>query len=534
MERLRIMITRLMQQGEFGPTSRVSSIETHISIVVLAADYCWKFKKPVDLGFLDFSTLERRRYMCSEELRLNQRFAPDYYLAVVAVTGSDAEPRLAGDGPAVEYCVKMRRFASDSEFSALLPHGGISKDHIEKLARMLAEIHQRTPAAPLEFGTQALIQTQTLDNLQELQKALPPGHERADDLPLLRAYVDQATTALAPHFIRRYHDGFIRECHGDLHLGNIALDEDTPVIFDCVEFSEALRYIDVMSDLAFVLADLCKAQRPDLGARLIDEYLAYTGDYQGLCVLRYYAIYRALVRAKVLAIDASQHPLRKQSLLARCNQYLSCAVQATTPPTPFLLITHGLSGSGKSTLAAELLGLTSAVRIRSDVERKRLFGLTATQDSASPVAGGLYTSSHSTQTYSHMLDTTRMLLENGFPVIVDAAFLKRAQRSAFATLAARTGIHFRILNCTADIEVLRQRLAARARKAGQPSEADDEVLNYQLETVESLTTDELKFTLDGGNSTGLPVAAVAEKLAQTLKHIDRSSPAPIRAIISGD
>ncbi|NWG87780.1 MAG: AAA family ATPase [Hydrogenophilaceae bacterium] len=464
----------------------VRLIETHISWVLIAGDFAYKLKKPLDLGFLDFSTLEKRRHFCDEEIRLNRRLAPEIYLDVVAVTGSESAPRIDGDGPVLDWAVRMRAFPPDATLDWATE---LTTDQIDAIADALARFHRDLPPAPAAStygGTSAVLQP-ALENFAQI-RALSPTLATRTILDRLDAWTRQEGERLAPAFAERRDTGFIRECHGDLHLGNIAWVADAPLIFDCIEFNPALRWIDVLSELAFLFMDLVHRERTDLAWRLLNRYLEHTGDYAGLPVFRFYLVYRAMVRAKVAAIRAHQQPNAGDSELLG---YLALAERLSRPLPAALMLMHGVSGSGKTWLAQQVLERLGAVRLRSDVERKRLFGLTALEDSRR-IEGGIYTEAASARTFQRLLDLAHQLLLAGYAVIVDATFLKQAHRAPFVQLAGELQVPLRILSLQADATLLRQRVRQRLAEAHDASEADLTVLEMQLQGIEPFTEAESK------------------------------------------
>ncbi|MEW5786672.1 MAG: AAA family ATPase [Pseudomonadota bacterium] len=479
-------------------------IETHISWVILAGGFAYKLKKPLDLGFLDFSTLDKRQACCREELRLNQRLAPHIYLDVVPVTGTPAAPRLGGDGPVLEWAVKMRAFPADATLDR---EGDIGAGSIDAIADRLAAFHGGLPAVPAGSGHGSLeaIMAPLQANFTVLGNlAAGQGPEWAA-LPGLEAWCQAEGRRLAPHFAARAAGGFVRECHGDLHLGNIAWVDGAPLIFDAIEFNAGLRCIDVINELAFLTMDLAHRGRPDLAWRCLNRYLEGTGDYRGLTALPFYQVYRALVRAKVAAIRAEQAGLPP----AECLGYLALARSLATPRPPGLILMHGVSGSGKTWQSQALLEGLGAVRLRSDVERKRLFGLAALAGS-NAIPGGIYGEEASRHTRQRLLVLARGLLTAGFRVIVDATFIRRDWRADFIALARETGVPWCIAACVAPEAVLRQRLAQRRQRGDDASEADESVLASQLAALEPFTPAEQAraVTLDDA-----PVAAIQRMLA---------------------
>jgi aminoglycoside phosphotransferase family enzyme/predicted kinase len=456
--------------GFFRRRPRVE--ETHISWVLLTGGDAYKIKKAVNLGFLDFSTLEQRRFYCSEELRLNRRLAPALYLGVVTIGGSPEQP-VPGGEPAIEYAVHMRRFAQASLMDRMLARGLVLAPHIDRLAAIIADFHSTLPpaAADSPWCATASIQTAVLQNFEILPQLL----SAPDDLALLdkvRAASTIEFDACEPLFKRRASAGHVRECHGDLHLGNIVVLDDVPTPFDCIEFSPALRWIDVISEISFTVMDLLRRGQPHLAWRLLNAYLEITGDYQGCGVLRFYLAYRAMVRAKIAAIRAGQRGTRMKQELKSCRGYLRLAHACLARRRPALIITHGLPGCGKTTLAQLALERLGALRIRSDVERKRLFGLTALADSRAQTDADIYSEDATRRTYARLQELARSLIAAGFPVIVDAAFVLHAEREGFRALAQEMNAPFVIAAVQTDPALLAERLAQRSRRRNDASEAD--------------------------------------------------------------
>lgn len=476
------------------PVSNIRMLETHISWVFLTGEYAYKIKKPLNLGFLDFSTLEKRRWCCEEELRLNCRLAPQIYLDVVSITGSAAAPRMAGAGQAIEYAVRMRQFPQESLASALLASGSLLPQHVESLAATLAAFHQTAPAtnADSRLGTPQLILDAALQNFDQLSPLLT-AVEDAALLEKLRGWTVHEHTALIHQMEQRRSDGAVRECHGDLHLGNIVRFGNSLVPFDCIEFNPQLRWIDVLSEVAFLVMDLHDRGHPRLGWLFLNAYLEHTGDYAGLTLLPFYLVYRAMVRAKVHALRANQPGLddaRRATLLRASRTYLALAAEFAHRPDPVLIITHGASGSGKSRIAGELMQQLGALRIRSDVERKRWHGLLPRERSAAGVEDGLYGKQATEATYHHLARLAQQIISAGYTAIVDAAFLKRWQRELLARIANEAGVPFLIMAITAPDAVMRQRILQRQAAGNDPSDAGITVLEHQLQTQEALTAAE--------------------------------------------
>ena len=508
------LIAALRQPARYAhAVERVELLQTHISCVLLAGDYAYKIKKPVNLGFLDFSTLAARRHYCEEELRLNRRTAPGLYLDVLAIGGSESAPVIGGGGAPIEYALRMHRFEQDDLLDRMARRGALVPAHIDALARGLAAFHAgiERAGAGQEFGSPQRILAPALQNFEQM---LPLVSVKADiaQLARLRDWTAREHAALEPVFAARKRDGWVRECHGDLHLGNIALLEGVPTPFDGIEFNPDFRWIDVMNEVAFLLMDLLDHRLPRLAFRFLNAYLESTGDYAGLRVLRFYLVYRALVRAKVSCLRAHQAGMaarEKSEIEHEYRRHLHLAERLAARAHAALLIMHGLSGSGKTTIAQGLLEALGAVRLRSDVERKRLLGLAAEARSGSGLDAGLYAPGASERTYAHLAALARALLAARYAVIVDAAFLKRAERERFAGLAREAGASFLIAACAAPAATLRARVSARERAARDASEAGLAVLELQFATAEPLAADEAAHTMyiDAEHAVAAPEAA---------------------------
>jgi len=546
---LQPLIAALLDPAAYPhPAPAPRLIETHISWVILAGDYAYKLKKPVNLGFLDFSTLEKREHCCHEEVRLNRRLAPDIYLGVVPVAGTP--PAMEGEGPALEWAVQMRAFPADATLDR---EADITAEQIDAIADRVARFHGEIAAAPADsgFGLPDAVRAPVAENFRQLRALLPSPDTLLDPLEAWTQFEGQR---LADHFTARRAEGYIRECHGDLHLGNIAwlaealppfskggtsapsaapsdansvfaqggstpifdgiefndrrcrrdacATRGMPLIFDGIEFNPGLRFIDVISEIAFLCMDLTHRGREGLAWRFLNRYLEHTGDYAGLAALPYYLVYRALVRAKVTAIRASQ----SDGDFTETLSYLALAQRITQRPAAALLLMHGVSGCGKTWVSQPLLEQLPAIRLRSDVERKRLFGLTALADSRA-LGENIYSREAGARTLARLLDLTKTLLSAGFRVIVDATFIKRDWREPFQKLAEERGIPWWIAALEAPSEVLRQRVAARQASGHDASEAGPGVLAAQLAAVEPFNEAELPHVVP---LSGAPLQAVSQ------------------------
>jgi aminoglycoside phosphotransferase family enzyme/predicted kinase len=489
----------LRPEAHEPPEPAVQLLETHISWIRLAGERAYKIKKPVNLGFVDFSTPELRARCCTEELRLNRRLAPDLYLDVVPVHGPPAEARFHGDGPVIEMALMMRRFPQSALLPAALARDAVPVQAFITLAGRLAAFHARAAVAGTAdpWGEPEAVCRPALANLQALEAA--QQQTTAVD-PLLMARLRRWTQAealrLAPLFRQRKAAGRVREGHGDLHLGNMALLEGRIEVFDCLEFNPELRWIDVISDLAFLAMDLEQRQLQEPAQQLLAHWLEASGDYEGLVLWPWYCVYRALVRAKVTALRLSQADLpaaEAEDLRRSLSAYLRWADSRTRPRAGALVITHGVSGSGKSHWARRLAQRPGWLQLRSDVERKRRFGLWGESQDALPPpdAALLYSPQVSGWLYGERLLTcSEAALAAGFSVVVDATFLRRTDRRLFRALAGRMGVRFAVLACACDEPQARLRLESRRRQGRDPSDADADVLARQLDRIEPIDAEE--------------------------------------------
>ncbi|MDD2883038.1 MAG: AAA family ATPase [Rhodoferax sp.] len=485
------LIKALLSPARYLPgVTHVDLVQTHISWVLLAGEFAYKVKKPVSLPFLDFSTLAHRRRYCQDELRLNQRFAPELYLAVVGIFNTHQDPQWQGEGRPIEYAVKMRRFDETGRLDRVCTRGELQPRHLSDLAQTLVAFHASAAIAPTasQFGSARSILEPAQDNFDDLLRFFTDVDIQAR-LAALRTWTEGQFDQLAPLMAARKRAGQVRECHGDLHLANMVLIKQRVQMFDCIEFNDDLRWIDVANEIAFTYVDLLAHQQPGLANWFVNEVLSQSGDFNAAKVLRFYAVYRALVRAKVAAIRAAQSQGDKHESLA----YIALAEQLLLQPRLRLVITHGLSGCGKTVASNALLQNNShaaMLRLRSDVERKRLFGLASTVHSGSGLDAGIYTADAHARTYAHLRAWAAGLLAAGWSVIVDAAFLRRADRDSFRTLAREAGAAFSILAPQASPEQLRERILARQALGADASEATLDVLAQQMKTLQPLTKDE--------------------------------------------
>jgi aminoglycoside phosphotransferase family enzyme/predicted kinase len=490
--------------------------ETHISWVLLTGEFAYKLKKPLRLSFLDYSTLERRQALCEEEVRLNRRHAPDLYLGVSTIRGSASTPRVDGTGPVLEYAVRMRQFAARDELVALLDCGAVTAPDLAALGESVAHLHLgAAPASPdAAFGWPDAVQRITFDNFAELRR-LPEAQRWRDALRCLEERLSGLHAARSSLMRARREQDWVRECHGDLHCGNVVRWQGRLTPFDGIEFDPGLRFIDVVNDIAFLAMDLAERGRDDLRLAALQAWLETIGDFAGLPLLRYYETYRALVRAKVAALRALQVAADAPSrvaAIAECSRYLAWASGRVRQRVPVLVVTCGISGSGKTWLARQLREPLRALHVRSDIERKRLAGLAPGADSKSPPDAGIYTRDYTARTYDRLHDCARAALLGGESIIVDAAFLRRDERLRFLSLAESLHARAALVHCHAPPETLRQRVAARSAARNDASEAGLDVLQRQPSWWEDFGDSERAHLIEVDTTQTSPLATVLERL----------------------
>jgi len=502
--------------------TKIDLVETHISWILLTGKYAYKIKKPVNLGFLDFSSLKNRHFYCQEELRLNSRLAPEIYLAVVPITGTYEHPQLNGNGKEIDYAVKMTQFPLNAELSYVVGSNGLTNEHIDNLAKTITLFHQKIDKTThqSQWGTAKLTHQSTLDTFTTLLENLNDKNA-IERVSRIQDWINQFFKENKVYFQERHNEGFIRECHGDLHLRNIALIDSNIILFDGIEFSESLRWIDVFSEIAFLIMDLQHQKLNLMAYRFLNAYLESTGDYRGLRLLRYYLVYRTIVRAMVAALRANQDDVsdnERAELSNEFNAYVTLAETYIIDKKPVLTICHGLSASGKSTVSQSILENLPAIRLRSDVERKRLFGYDKYQQTSSDVGRNIYDGNSSKKTYEILKELTSVILQSNYNVIVDATFLSKYQRREFQLLAINNEVEFVIFDFSAPNELLRARINKRTKNNKEVSEADINVLEYQIENQDVLSLEESDFAIK--IDTQLPFSFQAVK-QQLQKHLSK-------------
>jgi aminoglycoside phosphotransferase family enzyme/predicted kinase len=490
------------------PVDKVELIETHISWVLLTGDYVYKIKKPLDLGFLDFHSLERRRFFCEEEIRLNKPWAPDIYIDVVPVTMSGGVAQISGSGTPVEYAVHMHSFDQAMRLDKQLESGDLTVADMRELATALARRHGSAGVVAHAKRTHTV--RRAIEQIEENFEPLE-GEIEKDSLDAIRRWTIQQLHQLDAFIWQRFDGGFFRECHGDLHLGNLVRLPGGITTFDCIEFNDDLRNTDVMADIAFLIMDLVARRRSTLAAHCLNRYLELTGDYEGMRIFNLYFAYRCLVRSKVAVIRSLERDSAgdRKDDLDEAHQYCDLARRQIRQRAPVLVIMTGLSGSGKTWVSGELIAALPAIRVRSDIERKRSFDLTETASSESGLATGIYSGQVSKEVYGRLNSVAAMLLAAGHNVILDASYPHVAQRAAALDTAKRAGSYCLLLHTVADEAILRKRILSRQKKHDDASEADIDVLEFQLRNHEPLTDKEQQQAIQC-ESDGFDAARIAE------------------------
>jgi aminoglycoside phosphotransferase family enzyme/predicted kinase len=489
------------------PVGKIHLVETHISWILLTGELVYKIKRPVCLPFVDLRSPERRELLCHEEVRLNRRFAGEIYLGVCNITADAAGARIDGTGQVIEHAVKMLQFDRDAQLDRLLASHRIQPAELEAFGGDLAGVHATLPAAGAgtSWGRAESVRSVILRNLDECIQAAD-GLADVDSLRDLRGILEQQLAAACAWLTERHLSGRVRECHGDLHCSNIVRRQSRLTAFDCLEFDPALRWIDVADEIAFLLADMDAMQRPAHMQAFLGGYLAAGGDYHACRYLGLYAAHRSLVRAKVTALSSFA------GSRGIFESHVRAAQASLSRKRPVLILMSGLSGSGKTWLAKRLAPAFGAVHIRSDIERKRLAGLTAHERSQSGLGQDLYAPEVNARLQQHLLAAAESTLSGGYTTIVDATFSRREDRARFAELARRHGASVCLARCHAPVEVLRSRIQQRERGGVDPSEANLAVLDWQQQHYEPLQPDEPFDVIDALSSSPNALARLKRDL----------------------
>lgn len=505
------------------PADRIRLMQTHISYVLIAGEFAYKIKKPLDLGFLDYSTIEKRRLMCEAEVRLNKRLCAEAYIGVEPIVRRDGAICVGGAGEIVEYAVKMHRMPDERMMPALLEQGLVTPGDVGRIARTIASFHRASATDPgiAAFGRVDAIRRNWDENFAQIEPYAGDLLARST-LDTLREYVGVFLRANATLIDQRADGGCVRDCHGDLRADSIVVHEDGSIcVMDCIEFNDRIRYGDVASDIAFLAMDLDFRGHRALSDEFIGAYLDASDDETLPLVLRFYKCYRAAVRGKVEAMRSSEPevpPDARADARRKAQAYFNLALSYARTVSPrMLLMMIGLSGSGKSHVAHALAGRIDAVVVSSDLVRKRRASVDARQRMSAAYGEGIYGGDERARVYDAMRDIAREHLELGRSVILDATHIRRADRDAAAAVAKDAGIPMFAIEVTAEESIVRSRLDARMAEPGTPSDAGWNVYLAQRERFQP--PEEIaagrRIPIDGG----APVGAGIEKVAGAIMSV---------------
>lgn len=481
---------------------KIELIETHISWIILTGKLAYKIKKPVNLGFADFSTLEKRKFYCLQELKLNHRLAKELYIKVIPITGTISHPILNGTEEPIEYALVMNQFSQSSVLANLHKNNQLTKDMMLSIASQLANLHKKAEIVNQDshYGSLASIKDPMTDNFVACKK-LTNHNSILQDLTLIENATNAMFEASKEIFLQRKKKGFIKSCHGDVHLGNIALINNKVVIFDCIEFNDEFRFIDVMNEVAYIVMDLFVKKAKDLAFLLLNKYFEFTGDYSGIDVLKFYIVYRAMVKAKVALLTPGKDNEQE------CNNYLTVAKKFIAPYKPIIMIMHGVSGSGKSFVGKELAMHLVAIRIRADLERKRIFDKDKREQNEE-----LYSANMTELTYKRLVELTKLIINAKFDVIVDATFINKRLRDMFIKLQYDLNVPLVIVETKAPKDILIDRITTRKDSVTNVSNANIEILEQQLKNLDKLDENERAITVSVDTSLKLDVNDIVKQI----------------------
>lgn len=469
----------------------VELVQTHISYVFIAGDFVYKIKKPVNFGFLDFTSLEKRKYYCEEELRLNKRLAPSIYLDVVSIAQDSQDNLLLGNGEKViDYAVRMKKLPLDKMLKTLLANGQVNEKVMDAIAGKIAAFHKlaETGGRVDEMGSPATIRHNHEENfgqtLQYVNVTIPEYQYH-----FIKDYVENFLEEKKALFAERVADGRIRDCHGDLHLEHICITDEI-IIFDCIEFNERFRFCDVAAEVAFLTMDLDFNGYLQQGEYFVKSYLKYSGDDDMLILLNFYRCYYAYVRGKVISFRLDQKDLlpdERSQIAKTAGHYFDLAyTYAARLERPVLILTAGLMGSGKSYQARHLAARLGAKTIRTDILRKELLNINPTDRHYVEFGQGIYSDDISRLTYDKAYELAEVAIKSAKPVIIDASFKRRSERQKAMQLAQKLDIPFYIIECTCRDEVVKIRLEKRAREKSNASDGRWEIFQEQKKDFDAI------------------------------------------------
>ncbi|MBI5886755.1 MAG: AAA family ATPase [Deltaproteobacteria bacterium] len=484
------LITALLSPGAYPERPPdVTLVQTHISYVFILPEVVYKIKKPVDFGFLDFSTLDKRRHYCEEEVRLNRRLAPDVYLGVVPITFNKGQAGVNGAGEPVEYAVKMRRVPDNALLYHAIKDGRAGPETMGKIARTIAAFHKtaETSERVAAFGQALMIGYNVEENFEQTARFAGSiiGQGRYERI---KAYTRGFMIAEAGLFARRIDNGFIKDCHGDMHSEHVVVSDGIEIM-DCIEFNERFRFSDTAADAAFLSMDLDFLGRHDLASVFDRAYCEASGDNEGCgSLMEFYRCYRAYVRGKVAAFKSIEQEVGEDEALEAYMDALRhfhlAGLYADGGYRPMLVVVRGLSGTGKTTLAQAISQAADMPVVSSDIVRKRLAGMRTDEHASNAYNEGIYSPEFTDKTYNALIDEAGRMLASGRPVIVEATFASAGRLDAAIEAAIGAGARVRIIECRADDEIVKRNMAARAA-IGTVSDADFAIYKRQKEGFEA-------------------------------------------------
>ena len=488
-------------------------MQTQMSFLFLTGDLVYKVKKPVDLGYLDYTTLEKRRFFCQQELELNRRLSPDIYLEVVPITSRQGQFCLGGDGETIEYAVKMKQLPTEKMLGNLLRSNRVTEEMVVRIAEKVATFHNKAKTSS-EISVYGKLEAITINAEENFNQT-----EKYKDISIpslkyyrIKAYTDNFVKSNKSLLNKRVKDGRIRDCHGDLHAAHICLSNGI-YIYDCIEFNDRFRYSDVASEVAFLAMDLDRYQRADLSQAFVNAYVRLSQDKELLQLLNFYKCYRAYVRGKVASFMLDDpYASEKEAALATAHSYFDLAFKYTKEK-PLLFIMAGLVGTGKTTVAEALGRSLGLVVISSDITRKKLAGISPTEHRFEQFSGGIYSEEFSRKTYDEMFAQARELLFQGQSVILDASFKKKQDRLQAENLAEETKADFSVIECILDEETVKSRLEKRLKESST-SDGRWEIFEQQKQDFDKITgvQSENHIILDTSQPMSNSVKIVSERI----------------------
>lgn len=485
------------------PTKKVDLIQTHISFIFITDKFVYKVKKPVDFGFLDFATLEKRKYHCEQELLLNRRLSPNVYLSVQPVTEDNGRLYIGGKGRIIDYAVKMEKLPMDKLMLKLLKENKLTPSMVVEVAKKIAEFHEQaeTSAEIAKFGKVGLIKKNTDENFEQTKKYIGKTITE-DQFNEIKKYTNAFYENKAAVFKERILENRIKDCHGDMHMEHICVTKPV-IIFDCIEFNKRFRYSDTAADIAFLAMDLDFNKRHDLSEVLMEAYIKHSGDENVLKTLDFYKIYRAYVRGKVIGFmlgDGSVPEKDKELAAERAKKYFELAYSyikkepkaslsvspACYKDAPVLIITCGLMGTGKSTIAKEIAELKKLAVFSSDVVRKDLAGISEKEHRYEDYSSGIYSKEFSEKTYQKMFELADEELSHSKSVLLDACFPKKWQRAKAKETALKNKSKFICLEFICPDDEIKKRLDNRYKTGEDASDGRWEIFYKQKNEFEKV------------------------------------------------